>query len=50
MSWSYTSSPPQAPPWRVQGLLLFIIVRKTIIEPYIDVLVFFTTDEGQHVG
>jgi uncharacterized membrane protein len=26
MSRSYTSSPPQAPPWRVAGLLLIIII------------------------
>jgi hypothetical protein len=25
MSRSYTSSPPQAPPWRAEGLLYFIL-------------------------
>jgi hypothetical protein len=31
-------------------LYSYIIVRKTIVEPYTDVLVFFTTDDVQHVG
>jgi hypothetical protein len=26
MSRSYTSSPPQAPPWRVEGLLYFLLL------------------------
>jgi hypothetical protein len=25
-------------------------LKSHIVEPYIDVLVFFTTDDGQHVG
>jgi hypothetical protein len=29
---------------------ILIIVRKKIAEPYIDVLVYFTTDDGQNVG
>jgi hypothetical protein len=24
--------------------------KKNFVEPYIDILVFFTTDDGQHVG
>jgi hypothetical protein len=30
--------------------ILYIIVRKFFFESYIGVLVFFTTDDGQHVG
>jgi hypothetical protein len=30
--------------------MLFIVRNFFVVEPYIDVLVFFTTENGQHVG
>jgi hypothetical protein len=32
MSRSYTSSPPQAPPWRVAGLLYFTYFKEVIVK------------------
>jgi hypothetical protein len=33
MSRRYTTSPPQAPPWHVEGLLYFYFIYRPIVSP-----------------